>query len=125
MADAENSKISSEEIPSGQVEAELKNQEAQLRARYGNIDKRKGNPMLMKKLAGKKQYFDSGDYNMQNSKQKGPLVPNPMATKNPIPLSAPNQLPPAVIERRASEVTPTPNLQQRRGSQSTLAQVSN
>ena len=39
--------------------------------------------MLMKKLAGKKQYFDSGDYNMQNSKQKGPLVPNPMATKNP------------------------------------------
>jgi len=54
-----------------------------LRARYGNIDKRKGNPMLMKKLAGKKQYFDSGDYNMQNAKQKGPLVPNPMATKNP------------------------------------------
>ena len=34
MADAENSKISSEEIPSGQVEAELKNQEAQLRLLY-------------------------------------------------------------------------------------------
>ena len=39
--------------------------------------------MLMKKLAGKKQYFDSGDYNMQNAKpkgpHKGPMVPNPMA----------------------------------------------
>ena len=54
-----------------------------LRSKYGNIDKRKGNPMLMKKLAGKKQYFDSGDYNMQKEKVKGPAVPNPLAAKNP------------------------------------------
>ena len=53
------------------------------RSKYGNIDKRKGNPMLMKKLAGKKQYFDSGDYNMQKEKVKGPAVPNPLAAKNP------------------------------------------
>ena len=39
--------------------------------------------MLMKKLAGKKQYFDSGDYNMQKEKVKGPAVPNPLAAKNP------------------------------------------
>ena len=52
-------------------------------SKYGNIDKRKGNPMLMKKLAGKKQYFDSGDYNMQKEKVKGPAVPNPLAAKNP------------------------------------------
>ena len=61
-------------------------------SKYGNIDKRKGNPMLMKKLAGKKQYFDSGDYNMQNSKPKGPhgkgpMVPNPMAN----PMTKPSE----------------------------------
>jgi len=123
MADTDNN---SEMAPSGTVKAELKSQEAQLRSKYGNIDKRKGNPMLMKKLAGKKQYFDSGDYNMQNAKSKGPMAPNPLAAKNPIPLQKPAQLPPAV--RRDSEVGQAPNmanLQQRRGSQSTLAQVSN
>jgi len=98
-----------EEVPSGDVKAELKNQEQQLRlvylkgkntpfsithfysSKYGNIDKRKGNPMLMKKLAGKKQYFDSGDYNMQNAKpkgpHKGPMVPNPMAN----PMTKPSE----------------------------------
>ena len=47
--------------------------------------------MLMKKLAGKKQYFDSGDYNMQNAKpkgpHKGPMVPNPMAN----PMTKPSE----------------------------------
>jgi len=119
MADIDNN----ESAPTGDVKAELKNQEAQLRSKYGNIDKRKGNPMLMKKLAGKKQYFDSGDYNMQKEKVKGPAVPNPLAAKNPIPLSKPTQLPPAV--RRDSETPPAAMLQQRRGSQSTLAHVSN
>merc|ERR1711970_738106 len=128
MADFDNN----ESAPTGDVKAELKSQEAQLRSKYGNIDKRKGNPMLMKKLAGKKQYFDSGDYNMQNAKpkgpQKGPMVPNPMANPmtKPIPLSTPTQLPKAVQERRDSQLSEIPaNLQQRRGSQSTLAQVSN
>lgn len=119
MADVDNN----DSAPTGDVKAELKNQEAQLRSKYGNIDKRKGNPMLMKKLAGKKQYFDSGDYNMQKEKVKGPAVPNPLAAKNPIPLSKPTQLPPAV--RRDSETPPAAALQQRRGSQSTLAHVSN
>jgi len=119
MADIDNN----ESAPTGDVKAELKNQEAQLRSKYGNIDKRKGNPMLMKKLSSKKQYFDSGDYNMQKEKVKGPAVPNPLAAKNPIPLSKPTQLPPAV--RRDSETPPAAMLQQRRGSQSTLAHVSN
>merc|ERR1712130_967592 len=67
----------------GVMPNELQAQEAQLRSRYGNIDKRKGNAMLMKKLQGKnKQYFDSGDYNMQKNKTKGPAVPNPLAKKN-------------------------------------------
>ncbi|CBY11462.1 unnamed protein product [Oikopleura dioica] len=34
---------------------ELKAQENQLRSKYGNIEKRKGNAMLMKKLQGKEQ----------------------------------------------------------------------
>merc|ERR1712021_192977 len=89
MADFDNN----DSAPTGDVKAELKSQEAQMRSKYGNIDKRKGNPMLMKKLAGKKQYFDSGDYNMQKEKVKGPAVPNPLAAKNPIPLSKPTQLP--------------------------------
>merc|ERR1711892_1118896 len=102
MADFDNN----DSAPTGDVKAELKSQEAQMRSKYGNIDKRKGNPMLMKKLAGTKQYFDSGDYNMQKEKVKGPAVPKP------------TQLPPAV--RRDSETPPAASLQQRRGSQSTL-----
>ena len=55
------------------------------RSRYGNIDKRKGNAMLMKKLQGKnKQYFDSGDYNMAKNKPKL-NVPNPISEKTPTP----------------------------------------
>lgn len=55
------------------------------RSRYGNIDKRKGSAMLMKKLQGKnKQYFDSGDYNMAKGKPKA-VVPNPLAKKSPTP----------------------------------------
>ena len=52
------------------------------RSRYGNIDKRKGSAMLMKKLQGNnKKFFDSGDYNMQKAKTS--LGPNPLAKKQP------------------------------------------
>ena len=81
----------SENDKTANMSDQLKSQESQLRSKYGNIDKRKGNPMLMKKLAGKKQYFDSGDYNMQNAKpkgpHKGPMVPNPMAN----PMTKPSE----------------------------------
>ena len=43
----------------------MKSQESQLRSKYGNIEKRSGTHLLMKKLAGKKQFFDSGDYDVQ------------------------------------------------------------
>ena len=60
---------------------DMKSQETQLRSKYGNIEKRSGQHLLMKQLAGKKQYFDSGDYNMQLRKgmtTKAPLaaIPN-------------------------------------------------
>ena len=81
----------SENDKTANMSDQLKSQESQLRSKYGNIDKRKGNPTLMKKLAGKKQYFDSGDYNMQNAKpkgpHKGPMVPNPMAN----PMTKPSE----------------------------------
>ena len=60
---------------------QLKTQETQLRSKYGNIDKRKGG-LLMKKLASKKQYFDSGDYNMQKEKPKPVGKANPLASIN-------------------------------------------
>jgi len=114
----------------GAMPNELQAQEAQLRSRYGNIDKRKGNAMLMKKLQGKnKQYFDSGDYNMAKNKTKGPAVPNPLAKKTPtpVPIQIPDELPQAVRRQsNAVEIQPqnVAALQQRRGSQSTLANVS-
>ena len=58
---------------------EIKTQECQLRSKYGNIEKRSGKHLLMKKLAGKKQYFDSGDYNMQQTKTKTSKSINPLA----------------------------------------------
>ena len=64
------------------ISDQLKSQESQLRSKYGNIDKRKGNSLLMKKLASKKQYFDSGDYNMQKERPK-PMKPNPLSAINP------------------------------------------
>ena len=81
----------SENDKTANMSDQLKSQESQLRSKYGNIDKRKGNSLLMKKLASKKQYFDSGDYNMQNAKpkgpHKGPMVPNPMAN----PMTKPSE----------------------------------
>ena len=56
----------SENDKTANMSDQLKSQESQLRSKYG-IDKRKGNSLLMKKLASKKQYFDSGDYNIQKS----------------------------------------------------------
>ena len=58
---------------------EIKTQESQLRSKYGNIEKRSGKHLLMKQLAGKKQYFDSGDYNMQQTKTKTSKSINPLA----------------------------------------------
>jgi len=110
---------------------ELKAQEAQLRSRYGNIDKRKGNAMLMKKLQGNnKKFFDSGDYNMQKAKTS--LGPNPLAKKPAVPIQKPAELPlpPAVRRESAAEISKeiSPEklaaLQGRRGSQSALANVS-
>merc|ERR1711892_705104 len=63
---------------------DMKSQETQLRSKYGNIEKRSGQHLLMKQLAGKKQYFDSGDYNMQL--RKG------MTTKAPL-AAIPNKVP--------------------------------
>ena len=54
---------------------DMKSQETQLRSKYGNIEKRSGQHLLMKQLAGKKQYFDSGDYNMQLRKGKTTKTP--------------------------------------------------
>merc|ERR1712062_678658 len=69
----------------------LANQEAQLKSKYGNLDRRKGNHLLMKKLADKKQYFDSGDYNMQKERTKL-AKPNPLALRMPVPIHEANQL---------------------------------
>ena len=65
--------------PKENVGDQMKSQESLLRSKYGNIDKRKGNPMLMKKLTAKKQYFDSGDYNMQLRKPITTKTSNPLA----------------------------------------------
>ena len=74
----------------------MKSQESQLRSKYGNIEKRSGTHLLMKKLAGKKQYFDSGDYNMQlrkpiTTKSTNPLAHIPNKGKNLI-ISTANKL---------------------------------
>lgn len=112
---------------------EIKDQEDRLRSRYGNIDKRKGNSLLMKKLQGNnKKYFDSGDYNMANKLTKPTLANTPLANKNAIPVPKPIQDPadlPQAVRRESTTTEISPQnlaaLQQRRGSQSTLAQVSN
>ena len=75
---SENDKLSTVDC----INNQLKCQESQLRSKYGNIDKRKGNSLLMKKLASKKQYFDSGDYNMQKERPK-PMMPTPLSALNP------------------------------------------
>ena len=72
----------SENDKTANMSDQLKSQESQLRSKYGNIDKRKGNSLLMKKLASKKQYFDSGDYNMQKERPK-PMMPTPLSALNP------------------------------------------
>ena len=57
----------------------IQNFHAKFRSRYGNIEKRKGNMMLLKKLKGKtKQYFDSGDHFISKTKTKI-FTPNPLA----------------------------------------------
>ncbi|CAG5098187.1 Oidioi.mRNA.OKI2018_I69.XSR.g15444.t1.cds [Oikopleura dioica] len=66
-------------------ESAIKSQEDKLKARYGNIDRRKGS-MLMKKLKGSgRKYFDSGDYNMEVVKmsKKDPRH-NPLARVNSV-----------------------------------------
>jgi len=109
---------------------ELKAQENQLRSKYGNIEKRKGNAMLMKKLQGKnKQYFDSGDYNMKSGKKVTNPLANPLAAKT-VPNMPGGDLP--TVLRRESLTTanqPTAEqmsaLQQRRGSQVSALALSN
>ena len=61
---------------------EMKNQETQMRSKYGNIEKRTGKHLLMKQLSNKKQYFDSGDYNMQLLKGKSTKAMNPLSVTN-------------------------------------------
>ena len=53
-----------------------------MRSKYGNIEKRTGKHLLMKQLSNKKQYFDSGDYNMQLLKGKSTKAMNPLAIPN-------------------------------------------
>ena len=65
----------------------MKSQESQLRSKYGNIEKRSGTHLLMKKLAGKKQFFDSGDYDVQlrkaiTTKSTNSLAQTPNEGKN-------------------------------------------
>lgn len=107
-----------------------KQQEAMLKSKYGNLKPKGGSALLKKRLAkGGNKYFDSGDYNMAKNKTKGPAVPNPLAKKTPtpVPIQIPDELPQAVRRQsNAVEIQPqnVAALQQRRGSQSTLANVS-
>ena len=65
---------------------ELKEQEKNLRSKYGNIDKRKGSAMLNKKLRGSsKKYFDSGDYNMERERAAPKLQKNRVSNLAIIP----------------------------------------
>merc|ERR1711894_482695 len=83
---------------------DMKSQETQLRSKYGNIEKRRGQHLLMKQLAGKKQYFDSGDYNMQL--RKGKTTKTPLAAiPNKVPLQKAEQL---RAQHSADKTSPQP-----------------
>ncbi|CAG5098506.1 Oidioi.mRNA.OKI2018_I69.XSR.g15732.t1.cds [Oikopleura dioica] len=61
---------------------ELEKQESKLRSMYGNLEKRKGPGMLMKKLqGGGRQYFDSADYTLQKGAKGNPLMKKNDAAK--------------------------------------------